>query len=54
MKMLIPALVAASSLFAQTLPRVAPELSVLLTSGKKISIDDYRGKVILVAGLLTT
>ena len=54
MKMLIPALAAASSLFAQTTPRVAPDISILLPSGKKVSIDDYRGKVVLLAGLVTT
>lgn len=52
---LIPAFaLAASAAFGQTIPRPAPEFSVTLPTGKKVALSDYKGKVIVLAGLLTT
>jgi hypothetical protein len=53
-KKLALSLVLTAALFGQTIPRPAPEFSVLLPTGKKISLTDYKGKVILLTGLLTT
>ncbi len=54
-RVLFPVLMlTAAALFGQTVPRPAPEFSVLLPTGKKVSLTDYKGKVILLAGLLTT
>lgn len=52
---LIPAfaLVAAVA-FGQTTPRPAPDFSVTLPTGKKVSLSDYKGKIVILAGLLTT
>jgi cytochrome oxidase Cu insertion factor (SCO1/SenC/PrrC family) len=51
--LLLPLLTAAA-LFGQDVPRPAPAFSVTLPSGKAVSLTDYKGKVILLAGLLTT
>jgi peroxiredoxin len=39
--------------WAGTVPRPAPPLSVLTPSGQKISLADYKGKVVLVKFFLT-
>ena len=51
--LLLPLLTAAA-LPGQDLPRPAPPFSVHLPTGKAVSLTDYKGKVILLAGLLTT
>jgi hypothetical protein len=52
---LIPAFaLAAAVAFGQTIPRPAPDFFVTLPTGKKVALSDYKGKVILLAGLLTT
>lgn len=54
---LIPALafLAASAVaFGQAVPRPAPDFSVMLPTGKKVTLAEYKGKVIILAGLLTT
>ena len=47
-------LLAVSQLRRQELPRLAPPFSVQLPSGKAASLADYKGKVIILAGLLST
>jgi peroxiredoxin len=44
----------ATSLFAATIPRPAPELTFRLTSGQPAKLSQWRGKVILLEFLLTT
>jgi hypothetical protein len=41
-------------LMAADLPRTAPEFEVALTNGRKLKISDYKGKVLVFAGILTT
>lgn len=38
----------------QTIPRPAPPFSIDLVTGKKIWLTDYKGKVVVFAGVLTT
>lgn len=54
MKRLILALLAAVALLGQDIPRPAPPFSVTLPDGRAASLSDYKGKVVLLAGLLTT
>ena len=51
--LLLP-LFTAAALNGQDIPRPAPAFSVMLPSGKAVSLSDYKGKVILLSGLLTT
>lgn len=51
--LLLPLLTAAV-LTGQEVPRPATPFSVMLPSGKAVSLSDYKGKVILLSGLLTT
>jgi hypothetical protein len=51
---LVLPLLAASQLPGQELPRPAPPFSVQLPTGKAVSLTDYKGKVIVLAGLLST
>ena len=51
--LLLPLLTAAA-LPGQELPRPAPPFSVHLPTGKAVTLSDYKGKVIVLAGLLTT
>ena len=51
--LLLPLLTAALTT-GQDLPRPAPAFSLMLPSGKAVSLSDYKGKVILLSGLLTT
>lgn len=36
------------------IPRKAPELSIALPDGRSVKIADYRGKVVVLAFILTT
>jgi peroxiredoxin len=45
---------AAGSLWAATIPRPAPDLSIPLTNGRQIKVSDYRGKVLCLTFILTT
>ena len=47
-------ILSAATLVGQEIPRPAPPFSVQLPTGKSASLADYKGKVILLAGLLTT
>ena len=51
--LLLPLLTAAA-IPGQEIPRPAPPFSVQLPTGKAVSLTDYKGKVVLLAGLLTT
>lgn len=50
------ALLALAGMIAQgqTIPRPAPPFSIDLVTGKKIWLTDYKGKVVVFAGVLTT
>jgi len=41
-------------MMGQVVPRPAPEFSVLLPTGKKVALTDYKGKVVVLVGILTT
>ncbi|MGD0617980.1 MAG: TlpA disulfide reductase family protein [Bryobacteraceae bacterium] len=47
------ALVSLAPVFAQELPRQAPEEIIHFTGGKTAKVSDYEGKVVLVAFILT-
>jgi hypothetical protein len=47
-------LLPAATLMGQVVPRPAPEFSVLLPTGKKAALTDYKGKVVVLVGILTT
>ncbi len=49
----IAALVALAALFGQNPPRQAPEQIIHLAGGKTAKVSDYKGKVVLVAFILT-
>jgi hypothetical protein len=51
---LIGTLLISAALFGQAIPRPSPDFSVMMLTGKKLSVADYKGKILLVAGLLTT
>ena len=51
---LILTLLLSATLFGQVVPRPAPEFSVMMLTGKRVSVAEYKGKILLVAGLLTT
>lgn len=40
--------------FAGDLPRKAPDIEITLTNGKKINLEQYRGKVVCMTFILTT
>lgn len=40
--------------FAAELPRKAPELTIPLPTGGQVKLSDYRGKVVVLAFILTT
>lgn len=44
----------AVSSFAANPPRKAPELTIPLATGGQVKLSDYRGKVVVLAFILTT
>jgi hypothetical protein len=40
--------------YSAELPRKAPELTIPLPDGQSVKISDYRGKVVVLAFILTT
>lgn len=51
----IGALLACATLaFAADLPRQAPDLTIPLPGGKTAKLSEYKGKVVIVAFILTT
>jgi peroxiredoxin len=44
----------AAPLAGATLPRPAPDFTISLTNGKQIQLSQYRGKVVVLAFILTT
>jgi hypothetical protein len=53
-RLLITPFLIAAALHGQDVPRPAPSLTIQLPGGNAVSLTDYKGKVILLAGLLTT
>jgi hypothetical protein len=51
---LLLVLLAGISAWAADLPRKAPELAIVQPGGKQILLSQYRGKVVVVAFILTT
>jgi cytochrome oxidase Cu insertion factor (SCO1/SenC/PrrC family) len=54
MKNIILALLTGAALMGQEIPRPAAPFSLTLPDGRAVSLSDYKGKVVLLAGLLTT
>jgi peroxiredoxin len=54
MRLLTAALLLTASLPAATIPRPAPEFSFVALGGKTISLDQYKGKVVVLEIMSTT
>jgi hypothetical protein len=50
---LVLSLAITAAMYGQ-IPRPAADFSVLLPTGKKVSLTEYKGKIVLLTGLLTT
>ena len=47
-------ILAAGSLWAAEIPRMAPDLTIPLPNGKQVKVSDYKGKVLCLMFILTT
>lgn len=54
MKALLLAVIAVMVAVAGDLPRKAPDVEISLPGGKKITLEQYRGKVVCLTFILTT
>ena len=54
MKAIVFAVMGAVVAVAGDLPRKAPDVEITLQGGKKITLEQYRGKVVCLTFILTT